>query len=57
MCHRTASSHQLHGYTSDRVLIDACRPYRWKDRFPLTNAFSDEEKEMVARKWNLDEAP
>ncbi len=46
---------ELHGYTSDRVLIDACRPYRWKDQFPLTNAFSDEEKEKVARKWNLDD--
>ncbi len=25
------------GYTSDRVLIDACRPYRWMDEFPEVN--------------------
>ncbi len=41
------------GYISDRVLIDACRPYQWIDRFPAVNAFSREFKEKVAKKWNV----
>ncbi|MBI4529288.1 MAG: UbiD family decarboxylase [Deltaproteobacteria bacterium] len=41
------------GYTSDRVLIDACRPYRWFDEFPKVNAFSKEFKDAVERKWKL----
>ena len=32
------------GYTSDRVLIDACRPYKWMDQFPAVNAFTKEFK-------------
>lgn len=42
-----------HGYTTDRVLIDACRPYRWLDTFPSVNDFPKATKEAVARKWNL----
>jgi UbiD family decarboxylase len=41
------------GYLSDRVLIDACRPYRWLDEFPKVNAFSKEFKDEVAKKWNV----
>ena len=41
------------GYISDRVLIDACRPYQWIDRFPAVNAFSREFKEKVAKKWKV----
>ena len=42
-----------HGYTMDRVLIDACRPYSWIDEFPEVNAFPRAIKEEMARKWNL----
>ncbi len=41
------------GYTSDRVLIDACRPYRWLDEFPGVNAFTKEFKDEIERKWKL----
>lgn len=41
------------GYTSDRVLIDACRPYRWLDEFPKVNAFAKEFKDEVERKWKI----
>ncbi len=41
------------GYISDRVLIDACRPYQWFDRFPAVNAFPREFKDKVAKKWNV----
>lgn len=41
------------GYTSDRVLIDACRPYKWMEQFPPVNAFTKEFKDMVASKWKV----
>ena len=41
------------GYTSDRVLIDACRPFRWLDQFPKVNAFTPEFKKDVAKKWGI----
>jgi UbiD family decarboxylase len=41
------------GYTSDRVLIDACRPYRWMDQFPAVNAYSKEAKDEIGRKWKI----
>ena len=41
------------GYTSDRVLIDACRPYRWMDEFPEVNCFPPEEKERYRKKWDF----
>lgn len=41
------------GYVTDRVLIDACRPYQWIDRFPAVNAFEPAYKEKVAKKWGV----
>jgi 4-hydroxy-3-polyprenylbenzoate decarboxylase len=41
------------GYTSDRMLIDACRPYRWMSDFPEVNCFSPEAKERYRKKWNI----
>ena len=41
------------GYTSDRVMIDACRPYRWMDQFPQVNAYSKEVKDAVEQKWRI----
>jgi UbiD family decarboxylase len=41
------------GYTSDRVLIDACRPYKWMDEFPKVNAFSKEFKDQIEEKWKM----
>jgi 4-hydroxy-3-polyprenylbenzoate decarboxylase len=41
------------GYISDRVLIDACRPYQWIEQFPKVNAFDREFKEKVATKWKI----
>ncbi len=55
VCEPTISPEErdTRGYISDRVLIDACRPYQWIDRFPAVNAFSREFKEKVAKKWNV----
>jgi 4-hydroxy-3-polyprenylbenzoate decarboxylase len=44
---------KTHGYTMDRVLIDACRPYSWLDEFPQVNACSPALKDSIAKKWNL----
>lgn len=41
------------GYVSDRVLIDACRPFRWLDEFPAVNAFEKEIKDKVEAKWKI----
>ena len=41
------------GYTTDRVLIDACRPYQWADEFPDVVEFSQEFKQKVTDKWDL----
>lgn len=41
------------GYTSDRVLIDACRPYKWMDQFPAVNAFEKKVKDDIAKKWKV----
>ena len=41
------------GYTSDRLLIDACRPYRWLSDFPEVNCFPQAAKEACRKKWNI----
>ena len=41
------------GYTMDRILIDACRPYRWYDEFPKPNAFLPDAKKRFIEKWGL----
>ncbi len=46
-------SRSTKGYTTDRVLIDACRPYQWIEDFPQVNVFSKEYREMIETKWNL----
>ena len=41
------------GYTIDRVLIDACRPYRWRDEFPAVNVFSEPYRAKMRKKWGI----
>lgn len=38
-------------FTMARMLIDACKPYLWKDSFPQTNIFSAEERKQVKERW------
>jgi UbiD family decarboxylase len=37
--------------TSGRLLIDACRPYHWRHRFPPVNKFDRDRRKIVADKW------
>jgi UbiD family decarboxylase len=36
---------------SSCIIIDACRPYHWKNDFPIVSAFTSEEKNKYAEKW------
>ena len=38
-------------FTMSRMLIDACKPFAWRDRFPLANKFSAEIRKATWEKW------
>ena len=37
--------------TGSRAVIDACRPYPWRDKFPLVNEVSPEHRAQAREKW------
>ncbi len=37
--------------TAGRMLIDACRPFAWRDQFPASNVFPPEARRAVEAKW------
>ncbi len=38
-------------FTTAKVFINACRPYHWKDTFPIVNVAGPELREKVLKKW------
>jgi 4-hydroxy-3-polyprenylbenzoate decarboxylase len=38
-------------FVASRIVIDACRPYRWLKEFPATNVMSQDKKKQIAAKW------
>ena len=36
---------------SSRAIIDATRPYEWRDKFPKSSGASRELKQAVAKRW------
>jgi UbiD family decarboxylase len=49
---RIAPDEKQRGVTShSKAIIDACRPFSWIDRFPLSSALSREEARAIAHKW------
>ena len=34
-----------------RMLIDACKPFPWRDRFAVANKFSAEKRDEIWEKW------
>ena len=38
-------------YENNRAVVDACRPYDWKDEFPIVAEASPELKAKVRGKW------
>ena len=47
----TPEQKQSGDFTMGRVLIDACKPFYWKDSFPEPNVFSPAEKRAVEERW------
>ncbi len=39
-------------FVSSKIVIDACRPYRWLKEFPATNVMSAERKKQMTEKWS-----
>jgi 4-hydroxy-3-polyprenylbenzoate decarboxylase len=38
-------------FIASRIVIDACRPYRWLKDFPPANVMSMERKNKIIEKW------
>ncbi|HEX9880473.1 MAG TPA: UbiD family decarboxylase [Candidatus Binatia bacterium] len=38
-------------YTMGRLLVNACKPFTWRESFPKTNIFSAEERRRVRERW------
>ena len=38
-------------FIASRIVIDACRPFRWLKDFPTTNVMSAERKKKISDKW------
>jgi 4-hydroxy-3-polyprenylbenzoate decarboxylase len=38
-------------FTSSRIVIDACKPYRWIKEFPASNVMDEEKKKKIIAKW------
>ena len=39
-------------FTASKVIINACRPYHWMDKFPEVNISSTELRTKVLSKWS-----
>jgi 4-hydroxy-3-polyprenylbenzoate decarboxylase len=43
---------KVRGVTShSKLIIEAVKPFAWKDRFPPTSALSQEDARAIAKKW------
>lgn len=38
-------------YTIGKMLIDACKPFPWRDHFPMANRFSLDMRAKILEKW------
>ena len=36
---------------NSRMIIEAVRPWEWRDKFPATSAISDETRSEYSKKW------
>jgi UbiD family decarboxylase len=49
---RIPAEDKLRGLTShSKVIIEACRPFAWIDKFPPASALSHEDANAIAEKW------
>ncbi len=47
----TPAKRKIGDYTHSTAILNACRPYAWKDEFPVTIMSTQEELEGVKKKW------
>jgi 4-hydroxy-3-polyprenylbenzoate decarboxylase len=38
-------------YTNSRAIIDACKPFHWKDQYPKVNQSPPEVRKLAREKW------
>jgi UbiD family decarboxylase len=38
-------------FTMSRMMIDACKPFHWRDQFALANKFSADMRDKIWEKW------
>jgi len=49
---RIPPEQKLRGISShSKMIIEACRPFAWRERFPPTSALSLEEAKAIEDKW------
>jgi UbiD family decarboxylase len=49
---RIPPEQKLRGVSShSKMIVEACRPFAWRERFPLTSALSLEEAKAIEDKW------
>jgi UbiD family decarboxylase len=49
---RISPEHKLAGVTAhSKLIIEACRPFSWLDKFPPTSALTMEEARKIEEKW------
>ncbi len=41
-------------FSNSRALINACRPYVWKDKFPPVNALSHQLRKSISERWKAE---
>ena len=47
----TPSQREAKDFTNSRGLIDACRPFEWRDKFPAVNLPPREMREAAHKRW------
>ena len=49
---RITAADRARGHTShSKLIIDACKPFAWRDEFSTTSALSQEEARVIREKW------
>jgi 4-hydroxy-3-polyprenylbenzoate decarboxylase len=49
---RISAADRNRGQTShSKIIIDACKPFAWREEFPRTSALSQEEARAIMEKW------
>lgn len=49
---RISAADRNRGQTShSKIILDACKPFAWRDEFPTTSALSQEDARAIIEKW------